>query len=140
MDCAVADTARVLEAISTCQSTLTTKIEEIKVDISLIRQDITKLKDLVKETETRISQTEDIIHPRQNSHEDIQHQIQQLAQKHDDLENRARRSNLRFIGLPEGLDPATFPGKASNFNVWQGGLLNHICGGTPPSRARTPPS
>lgn len=41
----------------------------------------------------------------------MQCQIQQLAQKHDNLENRARRSNLRFIGLPEGAegpDPATF--------------------------------
>lgn len=102
------DTMKVLEAISTCQSTLSTKIEEIKVDISLIRQDMTKLRDRVKETETRISQAEDTLHPLQHSHEDMKCQLQQLAQKHDDLENRARRSNLHFIGLPEGPDPATF--------------------------------
>lgn len=38
-------------------------------------------------------------------------EIQQLLLKQDDLENRARRNNLRFIGLPEGAEgasPATF--------------------------------
>lgn len=106
-----ADTARVLEAISLCQSTLTTKIEEVKVDISLIRQDMTKIRERVTETEARISRAEDTIYPLQHSQEDLKRQIQILAQKHDDLENRARRSNLRFIGLPEGsegTDPATF--------------------------------
>lgn len=105
------DTAKVLKAISACQSLLTTKIEEIRVDISLIRQDMTKLRDPVKDTETRISQAKDILHPLQHSHEEVQHQLQQLAQKQNDLENRARRSNLCFIGLPEGAegpDPATF--------------------------------
>lgn len=106
-----ADTAKVLEAISLCQSTLTTKLEEVKVDISLIRQDMTKLRERVTETETRISRAEDTLYPLQHSQEDLKRQIQQLAQKHDDLENRARRSNLRFIGLPEGsegTDLATF--------------------------------
>lgn len=72
---------------------------------------MTKLRDRVKETVTRISQAEDTLYPLQHSQEDMQRQIQQLAQKHDDLENRACRSNLRFIGLPEGSegpDPATF--------------------------------
>lgn len=106
-----ADTTRVLEAISVCQATLTSKIEEVKVDISLIRQDMTKIRERVTETETRISRAEDIIYPLQHSQEDMQRQFQQLAQKQDDLENRARRSNIRFIGLPEGSegpDPATF--------------------------------
>lgn len=104
-------TTKVLEAISLCQSTLTTKIEEVKVDISLIRHDMTKLRERVTEAETRIGWVEDTLYPMQNSQEDLQRQLQQLAQKHDDLENRARRSNLRFIGLPEdseGTDPATF--------------------------------
>lgn len=88
--------------------TLTTKIEEVKVDISLIRHDMTKLRERVTEAETRIGQAVDTLYPLQHSYEDLQRQLQQLAQKHDDLENRSRRSNLRFIGLPEGADPATF--------------------------------
>lgn len=39
-------TAKVLKAFSTCQTMLTTKIKEVKTDISLICQDFHKLKDL----------------------------------------------------------------------------------------------
>lgn len=41
----------------------------------------------------------------------MQLQISQLIQKQDDMENRLRRCNLLFIGLPEGAegkDPTTF--------------------------------
>lgn len=54
-----------LEAISDCKSTLTGKIEEIKIDVSLIRQDLQKLRDQVTETENRISHVEDEMHPLQ---------------------------------------------------------------------------
>lgn len=107
----VASESKVLEAIALCQSTLTSKIEEIKVDISLIRHDMSTLRDRVKETEDRISSAEDVIHPMQHTTEQLQRQVQQLEAKHDDMENRLRRCNLRFIGLPEkaeGTDPAGF--------------------------------
>lgn len=42
-DLVVNDTVKVLEAISSCQTSLTMKIEEVKVDISLIQQDLQKL-------------------------------------------------------------------------------------------------
>lgn len=45
-----ADTAVVLEAIAACQPSLTTKIEEVKMDISLIRQDMQKLRGRVTDT------------------------------------------------------------------------------------------
>lgn len=60
------DTAKVLEAITVCQeavvacqSTLTARIEEVKVDISLVRQDFQKLRDRVTEAETRLGIVED---------------------------------------------------------------------------------
>lgn len=37
------DTAKVLDAITFCRTSLTAQIEEVKVDISLIRQDFQKL-------------------------------------------------------------------------------------------------
>lgn len=37
METSIPETSKILEAISTCQATLTTKIEEVKVDISLDR-------------------------------------------------------------------------------------------------------
>lgn len=111
LDSSADDTARVLEAISDCKSTLTCKIEEVKVDVSLIRQDLQKMRERVTETETRISQVEDSVPPLQISTERIQHQLNAVLAKQDDMENRLRRCNLRFVGLPEGAegsDPSTF--------------------------------
>lgn len=53
-----AETARVLKAISTCQATFASKIEEVKVDISCIRKDFHKLWDRVTEAETHIGRME----------------------------------------------------------------------------------
>lgn len=105
------DTDRLLEAITFCRTSLTAQIEEVKVDISVIRQDLHKLRDRVKTAENRISNVEDAIPPLQEGTERIQRQIQQLFSKHDEMENRLRRCNLRLIGLPEGAegkDPTTF--------------------------------
>lgn len=105
------DTAKVLDAIAALQGTLTAKIDEVKIDISLIRQDFSKLKDRVTEAETRISNAEDALHPMRHTTEEIQRQLQQLHAHQDDMENRLRRCNLRFIGLPEkeeGADPTTY--------------------------------
>lgn len=105
------DTDKVLDAIAALQGTLTAKIDEVKIDISLIRQDFSKLKDRVTEAETRISNAEDALHPMRHTTEEMQRQIQQLNAHQDDMENRLRRCNLRFIGLPEkeeGADPATY--------------------------------
>lgn len=81
------------------------------MDVSLIRQDLQKLRDRVTETETRISNMEDEIPPLQNHTERLQHQLSMVLAKQDDMENRLRRCNLRFIGLPEGSegpDPPSF--------------------------------
>lgn len=106
-----ADTAKVLDAIATLQGTLTAKKDEVKIDISLLRQDLSKVKDRVTEAETRIGAAEDILHPLTHTTEDLQRQIQQLHAHQDDMENRLRRCNLRFIGLPEkaeGTNPAEY--------------------------------
>lgn len=62
------------------------------MDISLIRQDMTKLWERVTEAETRISRAEDTLYPLQHSQEDLKHQIQQLAQKHDDCSEMQRKT------------------------------------------------
>lgn len=76
MEQPVADTSNVLEAISICKSTLTAKIDEVKMDNSLIRQDMSKLCDHVTKTETHISRMEDILNPLQHTAESVQWQIQ----------------------------------------------------------------
>lgn len=93
-----ADTTKVQNAIATLQGTLTAKIDKVKIDISLLRQDLSELKDRVTEAETRIGTAEDIQHP-------LCHTME------DDTKNRQRRCNLWFIGLQErteGNDPADY--------------------------------
>lgn len=63
MASAVSDTAKVLEAFSSCQTTLTIKIEEVKVDISLIQQDLRKLCKWVKDINARLGNMEDSLPP-----------------------------------------------------------------------------
>lgn len=102
------DTARILDAVSLCQTTLTSRIEEVKVDISLIRQDMHKLRERVTEAERRVGQVEDDIPPLQITTERLQHQLNVVLSKQDEMENRLHRCNLRFVGLPErseGTDP-----------------------------------
>lgn len=48
------------------------KIDEVKIYISLLRLDLSKLKDRVTQKETRISNAEDILHPLQHATEDMQ--------------------------------------------------------------------
>ena len=105
------DTARLLEAITLCRTALTTQIEEVRTDISLIRHDLHKLRDRVKTAETSVGAVEDAIPPLQESSDRMQRQIHQLFSKQDDMENRLRRCNLHLIGLPEGAegkDPTTY--------------------------------
>lgn len=85
-DPAAEDTARVLEAMD-CKSTLTSKIEEVKVDVSLIRQDLQKLRDRVTEAEACISRVEDKVLPLQVHTERLQHQLNMVLAKQDDMES-----------------------------------------------------
>lgn len=82
-----ADKSEILEVIAACHTSLTTWIEEVKIDISLLRQDMQQLRDRVQESSDQANRL-----------------ITQLQQKQDDLKNRMRGNNLRFIGLPEGTE------------------------------------
>lgn len=105
------DTEKVLAAIHACQTTLTTRIEEIKVDISLLRQDAQRTRERVTEVEQRVSTLEDQAAPLTGRVMEAERHIAKLHQHLDDQENRLRRCNLRFVGLPEraeGSSPETF--------------------------------
>lgn len=56
-----ADKSKILEAIAACQTSLTTRIEEVKIDISFLRQDMQQLRDRVGESEKRLSHVEDAL-------------------------------------------------------------------------------
>lgn len=75
----------------------------MKVDISLICQDLQKLQERVKNSETRLSGVEDAIPPLLSL---IVCSFKSASwyKKKDVIEKRHWRCNLRFIGLPEGAE------------------------------------
>lgn len=99
----------VMAAIATCQSTLTTKIEAVQLDMGLIRQDIDKIRSRVAETEQRLSTSEDTIAEHGASLRTLQTKVKALEYRAEDAENRKRRNNLRIVGLPEGQRGTTLP-------------------------------
>lgn len=100
-----------MQAISTCQSTLTIKIDHVQEETALIRRNMDRFRERVGEAERRISTTEDV---QREQHEDIQilkSKVKALEFRAEDAENRNRRNNLRVLGLPEGAegtDPVGF--------------------------------
>lgn len=77
----VADKAEILEGITTCQASLTTRIEEMKVDISLVHQDMQHLLDRVGESAQCLGALP-LLH---ESADQAHCLIAQLQQKQDDL-------------------------------------------------------
>lgn len=73
-----ADKSEILEAIAACHTSLTTRIEEVKIDISLLRQEMQQLRDRVGESEQRLGRVEDTIPPLQESSNQANRLIAQL--------------------------------------------------------------
>lgn len=91
----------VMAAITSCQATLTNKIEAVQLDVGLIRQDLDKLCSRVSEVEQCVGQTEDTVMEHTASIRTLQTKVRTLEFNVDDDENRNRRNNLRILGMPE---------------------------------------
>uniref|UniRef100_A0A803KDP9 L1 transposable element RRM domain-containing protein n=1 Tax=Xenopus tropicalis TaxID=8364 RepID=A0A803KDP9_XENTR len=103
--------SELLSAIIESRTATTSQLEEIKVDISLLRHDLQNIRERTTEVETRVSTLEDTVSPLPNNITVIKQQLQQALDKTEDLENRLRRNNVRIVGLPEkveGQNPETF--------------------------------
>lgn len=103
--------AEVMTAIATCQSTPTAKIEAVQLDVSLMRQDLDRLRSRMMETEQRVGTAEDELLEHSTAIRSLQTKVKALEYRAEDAENRNRRNNLRIVGLPggvEGPQPTTF--------------------------------
>lgn len=87
----------VMEAIHHCQSTLTTQIESVQLDFSIVKHNVQ-----LTTTEQCISDIEDTVHPISANLGLQQEDSKERTVKLGHLEDRMRRNNLRFIGFPEG--------------------------------------
>lgn len=93
-----------MQAITGCQTTLTTKIEQMQSEMGLIRRDMDKYRDRLTEAERRVGDNEDVIRDHSASIRTLQVKMKTLESRAEDQENRNRRNNLRLVGLPEGVE------------------------------------
>lgn len=77
----------------------------IKTGLSQMRAELQTHTQRMDEAEQRISQNEHDIQGTQTQIDNIDHNMQLLLDKIDDLENRSKRNNLRIVGLPETYKP-----------------------------------
>lgn len=100
-----------MQAVTTCQSTLTGKIESVQLDISLIRRDMDSFRARLAVAVRCVGDSEDTLRDHSASLCTLQTRVKLLENKAEDAENCNRRNNLRIVGLPEGVegsDPPAF--------------------------------
>ncbi|KAJ1156460.1 hypothetical protein NDU88_009179 [Pleurodeles waltl] len=90
----MAHTPPILLAIQNLQATIEGKMEELKVVMVLIQQD---LRTSVTDVEGRLSGAEDTV----KAHEERLVHLQRLVGQ---LEGRSRPNNLHIMGIPEGAE------------------------------------
>lgn len=94
----------ILGAIQAAHASTTAQLDTITIDISLLRQDMQKLRERTTEVEQRVSRLEDTARPLPSDLARVQKQLAEMTDKADDIENRLRRNNVRLVGLPEGVE------------------------------------
>ena len=95
---------QILQAIGDLRSSVEGKIEELRIDLSLIRQDLRKTLEQVTEAEGRISDIEDTQKTTNSDVLELLHTVKNLELKAEDAEGRSRRNNLQIVGIPEGTE------------------------------------
>nr|XP_014353709.1 PREDICTED: uncharacterized protein LOC102366391 [Latimeria chalumnae] len=88
-------------------SSVKTGLTDLHTEVATLNNKIDHFSRRLEASERRIGDVEDRVEYLEN----VVSEVYRLKEKCDDLENRARRSNLRLVGLPEGTegrDPVTF--------------------------------
>ena len=99
--------SQIMAAIQHSHASLTTQMDSIKTDLSFLKQDVHNLSHRVSNAEQRISTLEDEIRPLQGSVRELHQAQEHTTDRLTEMEDRLRRSNLRFLGFPEGSEGRT---------------------------------
>ena len=83
---------------------MNSSVDAVKKSFADLQQDITANAKRLAEAEGRIGDTEDHLQSVNTELTDAVKRIAYLESKTEDLENRARRKNLRLVGLPENAE------------------------------------
>ena len=94
---------KVLAAITASREVLEQKIQAVVIDVNLLRADQSKLADKVKDTETSLKEIQPVVAHNDSLTKGLVNKVEILERKMEDLEGRSRRSNIRVIGIPEGV-------------------------------------
>lgn len=92
----------IMSAIQTLGTTLETKIDKVSIEMNLLRADLNKTSDRAKTNETNIEDLQGRTKRLEQQVQQLVHQHRQVSIKLDDQEGRARRNNIRVVGVPEG--------------------------------------
>lgn len=99
------DTDRIAQAVAALLSPMITASVEKAVDAGMrqVKAQLGEHSTRLHEVEHRLSSLEEEVYQAQATEQAQEKTNQYILQKLDDLENRSRRSNLRFVGVPESL-------------------------------------
>ncbi|XP_077341416.1 uncharacterized protein LOC143986884 [Lithobates pipiens] len=103
-----------MQAINTCQTTLTGKIDTMQLEMGLIRKDMEKFRAGLTGVEHRVGDTEDVLKDHTSSLRTLTTKVKSFEYRAEDAENRNQRNNLCVISLPEGSEdpgPTAFTGR-----------------------------
>ncbi|KAJ1214549.1 hypothetical protein NDU88_002167 [Pleurodeles waltl] len=81
--------------------------KETKNQLSRLNAHLTHLSTQVSQAERRVSDLKVVKKQEESAISQVQSELEELQFKLDELENRSRRSNLRFIGVPEETSSVT---------------------------------
>lgn len=93
-----------MQAITGCQITLTSKTDSLQLEMCLMRKDYDKICGQMDEAERRVGATEDSVRDHSAALHSIQVRLKHLKSRVEDAENRNQCNNLRIIGLLEGVE------------------------------------
>lgn len=100
-----------MHTITTCQTTLTGKIECLQMAMGLVQKDIAKFRTRLSEVEHRVGDSEDVLHDHIVTLQTLKMKVRALESQAEDAEHQNQRNNLPIVGLPEGekaADPTAF--------------------------------
>ena len=83
---------------------MNSSVDAVQKSFAVLQQDITANAKWLTVAEGRIGDTEDGLQSVKTELTDTAKRIAYLESKTEDLENRARRKNLRLVGLPENAE------------------------------------
>ena len=94
----------ILNAIEHTRERLETKTDEVTVDLSILRDDHKKLAERVTRNESAVGGLQPTVKDTQTQLAELTDHVRYLEGRAEDAEGRARRNNLRIVGLPEGVE------------------------------------